>query len=38
VMVMKVAEVAGKMGVGVMPAPPHQIQEVVVVQVVEEEG
>jgi len=37
-MVMKVAEVAGKMGVGVMPAPPHQIQEVVVVQVVEEEG
>jgi len=35
---MKVAEVAGKMGAGVMPAPPHQIQEVVVVQVVEEEG
>jgi len=37
---MKVAEVAGKTEAGVMPAPPHQIQEVVVVvvQVVEEEG
>jgi len=35
---MKVAEVAAKTGAGLTPAPSHQIQEVVVVQVVEEEG
>ena len=33
-----VAKVGGETGAGVMPAPSHQTQEVVVVQVVEEEG
>ena len=35
---MKVAVVGGKKGAGVAPAPLHQILEVVVAQVVEEEG